>query len=308
MLDIVKQINTTPTTVQLSRTKEVQERIHELKGNLSSGGSPDGYSKVSNPGVLISTSAALTSLDSSQNDCNSLLSFQQFTVTQLLSVKAINVAFNSLLAQAATSNPTGFPNFQNDVAGYLTQLTTVLNSRFHGESAFSGTESNKNAVINLRTASGLAAGSPTDTTYYLGNTSTTSLNLDATNTVTLFQVNATHPAIEKLVRALRIATTANASDSQDPALRNALDLTNQVNITDMGTAIIQASFPVEIIKNALAGIDPLRESYTQIMQNQVLDDFHATLMALEDARSNLAISEFLIMQESRALADFLKGV
>lgn len=301
-------IVSTPTNVQLRSTSGLQKDIADLKGNLSSGGAPAGYSKVSAPATLISTSAALTSLDSSQRDCNSLLAFQEFTVTQLLSVKEINVSFNKLIAQAATSNPTGFPNFQNDVQGYLRQLTSVLNSRFYGENPFSGTASDKDAVIDLTTAGGLAAASPADTTYYTGNTSTTSLNLDATNTVTLFQVNATHPAIEKLVRALRIATTATASDPRNPALLSALDLTNQVNTTDMGIAIIQASVPVGVVKSTLENIEPSRQAYTEIMQNQVLDDFHKTLMALEDARANLAISEFLIMREAQDLKDFLNGI
>ncbi len=300
---------TTNLDIQQANTCKLSRRTDDLRRVMDSGGARGSYSEIPDAGKFIETTAALKSTDSDESNCKTLLSLQQFTVTQLEAVKRINTAFNKVLRQCTTSNPLGSLNFQGNINSFLTQLTNVLNTRFgEGINPLSGTATNRDAVVNLAGLGALGSGAGVDTSYYTGNNATQTFALDDSNTISLFQVNATNPAIEKLIRALRISLGANPSNPTDPSLAAALTLSDQVATTDIGNAVVQASLQVDIIKSSLENVDTLRVSLAESLQDGELADFYKTLKDLEEARANLEISEFLMMQEIQDLQDFLNGI
>lgn len=288
----------------------VQQRIDTNRLRLTSQETKgEKYSELQNVSGFIHDESILEGIDKLNENNAFLRTIQDTALSQLTGIQKINDRFHKLVMDARNDTPVKNTNFQNDIRALLRELTGVLNDRFETRiNTFAGTATDRDAVIDLEHLGGLAANAAVDTSYYQGNQNTLDIELDPRHSITLFEVNASHPAIEKLVRGLRIALSANPADSNDPCLTKALDLSTEIQNSDLISAFTTAGVPRTVIDLSTEAIQDLKTTTVEKLQKEGLTNYADTLMQLETDRAALQASQWLLLQASQDLQKFIDRI
>lgn len=296
-----------PSTLSGNNIKRLEYDIGRYKEALSREDFQGKYSEMKNITAFIEGEVDLASLESQVTANISVLLFQQTASQQLQALSSVNNRLNLLLRQTLNSNPHPPVGFKEEVTMMLQEVTSILNQRTGKETTLGGTNTLSDVTVDLTKLDTIQSGSTRDISYYLGNDETSSLNLSISRSIDLFNVNATHPSIEKTIRALRLCLKGNPNDPQNIDLNYALDISTEAQ-SDFPIAITLLGLSINHVKDVEQEGDKAQLTIIEFLSKIGAEDKKEALIKVLELESILDISFHLALKTQQDLDKFLDRV
>lgn len=265
---------TSPTMVNSRDLKEMKEDAIGLSQQLRSSGRLGRYSDpaIVNVTGLVKSENDVTALARREIDVVSLSERQGFVSTKIQEAQEANLQLMELLMKVRSPTPPLAGEYQARLRNLLDATTAALNGRYLDKNLFNGPRDDSDAVLNLSTLSPLGAGSSPSYTDYivwqdLPNAQAQIDDLDGANHIDRFIVDATHISFQKTICALRMALSGDPSNTNDPAVVDALNMARSA-VDDYGGAIVLSGINEEILDKAVNSIQDQSDD-NQIMLNRL---------------------------------------
>lgn len=190
----------------LANAMETQAKLASNQAQQASGNISEDYAGLgADAAALVDLEVSISRSKSSVSAASDTLSRVETTYTALGAMSDILTTMRAAIAAVMTSEE--LPQLQVFAAGYLEDLSALLNTQFAGRYLFAGSlTEDVPADISTYAAADLTT---IDTSYYSGDTYTQSVRLSADRTLD-YGVPGDAVAIEEAMRALSYAASATS--------------------------------------------------------------------------------------------------
>lgn len=201
-----------------TQAKISERQIETASGKVSSdyGGLGATSKKVIDLQVSISQSKSYEDAASSADDRVQAMYSATGSIAELLS------SYKSELTGAVSASGTDASTLTSAAAGFMSEMTSLLNTQYGGRYLFAGSRTDT-APVDLSSYSNTTSATAADTSYYTGDDQLASAKVSDSQYVT-YGVTASNPAFEKAMRAFSMIANATSSPIDSTTLSSALDL------------------------------------------------------------------------------------
>lgn len=294
------------STVQLisNQTNAASTQVNQLAAEISTQGSASGFDTVDDvPRFLelkaqgIQNQGYLKNINIQQARLEAKTSCIQSIMDAANGMKGLISSVSQLTSQAVFQQQTNF---------YLDQVKNILNTKYLDDNLFGGTTKNLPPVIDLKTLPGVLPNSPADTSYYVGNNVSLQNQVD-TGFFQTDDINASNPAFEQFIRALRLCQNATINPPDQLVLSTAQNL-----IDSAQKDLITSQQSIATMSNNLSTIfTNLNDQELGIQQGIKDAGYRDITDALADYTAQSAtvrISEYMSMNMSRRIEKLVNSL
>lgn len=294
-------IFTRPSATDALYRKDLGKENLDLEKLVCSDGLAGKYSETNNVDLFITNEIKMLQTKS-QQEANQFLPVRARCVeAQIEGLKDINLQLQKSLGELRSGNGVGINpiiNLPDYATKMLDQVTEILNRRLSvgGEVTLAGTNSQSDAVVDLKNLPALSPGAGADFTYYQGGPGAQAVTIDGKDTIDITPVTAQDPGIELLVRALRMAKAANTNDFNDPYLISALKLTEQAAV-GLSVPLDKIALTHNKTEDTNRRLEQRLEEITEAIKASLLKDGMEAFIESKRNQENLNISRQLDVQK-----------
>jgi hypothetical protein len=191
--------------------------------------------------------------------------------------------------------------FNIKINNFLQEITSILNDSFTEETTLSGVASNQKASLDLTTLGALPSTSPADTSYYVGGHTHMTVSLNTTYTFDAVPLSATHPAIEKTIRACRMCLNTDFMNPLNPQLVQALTLVEESQGMHYPEAITIAGLNTQFIEKVMERSQIRKESLVGQAQAAGVENVMDVLQAYLENQATMDMSRTMAIQQLQIL-------
>ena len=255
-MDRISTFGNTNSLIQ--QTMQVQATYAAKQAQTASGLKSESYSGIASDSQqllsLESMYSRITGQVAAGNAAENRMNSMSSTLGSISSL--ITSSMSTLSAAMSGTGTSGSTATSADLQQDLSELVSLLNSSYGGQYLFGGAVTDT-APVNTSASGYNPLGGSADTTYYQGDSNTTSVAVSDTLTVN-YGITADNPAFEQALRALAVAV-ANPTDTTQ--LQSAYDLLSSASdgvssiSSDLGNKIKTVDNQVTLQSTTLTHLD-----------------------------------------------------
>lgn len=290
--------------------QSTQQRMFDAQNQISTGKVSQTYSGIAaDSGQLVNLESARTRVDQYLKSIQTVTQRLQEMESDTTTLTRVASNLQTLLVNGLNAETSSDLNLNQQAQDMLNQVQGILNDQLNGRYLFGGTATDI-APVDFNAAGFATPPSvyPTsaDTGYFQGNSTKLAVQVDDHLSIT-YGVTADEPAIEQLVRALRLTATASVGPPQD---RNRLEEALRV-VKQAVTALPDITSKIGTAQKALLDMTSKHNDFQQFADSVTggianTDVTKAITLLSEDQTTLQASYQVLARLSALNLADFLK--
>lgn len=292
----------TPLKFTQLTAKNNEQDYEKYAAELTSAGTSTGYTGIQNVGQFLGQELVLQGISNYKE--SAVLNQERMTSVSntMSSMREIATELQtrvSLLRSSSLAKPQELMTWSQDK---LSQITSLLNSRFNGQYLMGGTASNIPPVVDLSTLPSVATSDPVSLTYYQGSSQDISFRADD-QTIIDTPVRADDVGISELILALRLCSNISASD-MDTRLARANDMALQAH-EDLVTSNSILGSNIQVLEKIQ---DALLELEQQLNENIKKIGYRSEFEVMQDymqSKGQLEMTRFVTTSQLNSIKDLI---
>ncbi len=277
-----------------------------LEQKLATKGRGFYYSQTNDVYTCLQTESQLSLLNNYLKNNELLSARQNVYLNSLHDISSIAIEFNGLLSHMNSSLSNQDYSYPMQIESMLDRLTHTLNTIHQNEFVFAGTHTQTKAVASLNDLPPLRPPYNEDTSYFQG---VSVKNLDVyTNDINMIEpvrITADHPAIEGIIRSLRMAKTLKIDTIIDnPIFQTTMDVVTHAS-HQLHTLEASSIFYYQTLQNDIADISYTITELTTLYNKYSMDDPDIVLAKFKDRQTQMELMRDLFVNNLNQQKQFL---
>jgi hypothetical protein len=284
-----------------------KDDLLELEQKIATKGRGFYYSQTNDAYTCLQTESQLSLLNNYLKN-NQLLSARQNTYLNALhEVSSVAIELNGLLSHMNSSLSNQDYSYSMQIESMLDRLSNTLNTIHQNEFIFAGTRSQTKAVSPLNDLPPLEPPYAQDTSYFQGvSVKDLDVYTDNAHTIQLVRLTADHPAIEGIIRALRIAKTLDVETMIDnPMFQKTMEILTETS-HQLNTIETSSIFYYQTLQQDILDISYTISELTELYEFYSTDDPDITLAKFKDRQIQMELMRDLFVNNLNQQKQFLE--
>jgi hypothetical protein len=283
--------------------KLIQDMLAAKNAIIASGGTSLTYQDSKDPRAFLTSEQALSALTQQHADNNNLLQRQNFMTGQITSAQKLANDLLNKIQQQRSNSPLPVESFKQTVTGMLSTLTSILNTRYLGDSLLSGVNTQHDSVRDLSQLTAVNSGTPMDiSAYYSGGPGNVTIPIDQSDSIDMHPITAAHGSFAKLIYSMRLCL--GAPTSNDPVLSEAYETLRDANQNDFPNALTLSGVAYTRLQQSIASIPAQQKAMNDLMAYAELDDLFSALINQQNLQASLDVNRVITLEQASQTMKF----